>query len=104
MSATLDLDEDGEGLRKGLVTLVLALVEIIDDALEKEAIRRMDSGQLSTKEIERLGGQLKQLTEEIERLKNEEGVDENVSDLRGDLDELVNDALKQLQHADRDND
>lgn len=96
MSTTISLDDDGEGVRKGLVTLVLTLVELLDDALEQEAVRRMESGELSDEEVERLGQQLKQLTDEIEQLKQDEGVNDSVDALRGDLDALVDDALTQL--------
>lgn len=97
MSTQLELGDEGDDLRDGLVTLVLTLVEIIDEALEQEAVRRMESEQLSDEEIENLGTQLKQLNEEIEDLKQREGVEDNVSDLKGDLDSLVNDAVEQLR-------
>ena len=96
MSTTLELDDDGEGVQKGLLTLVLSLVDIIDEALEKEAVRRMESGELTDEEIERLGAQLKQLSAEIERLKQQEGVDESVDEFRGQLDTLVADAITDL--------
>lgn len=99
MSTQLELGNEGDDLRDGLVTLVLTLVEIIDEALEQEGVRRMESEQLSAEEIENLGTQLKQLNEEIEDLKQREGVEDNVSDLKGDLDSLVNDAVEQLRRS-----
>lgn len=99
MSTTLELDDDGEGVQKGLLTLVLSLVDILDDALEKEAVRRMESGELTDEEVERLGAQLKQLSAEIERLKRQEGVDESVDDFRGQLDTLVADAVTHLRES-----
>lgn len=104
MSTQLELGDDEDDLRDGLITLVLTLVEIIDEALEQEAVRRVESGQLSDEEIENLGTQLKQLNEEIEDLKEREGVEDNVSDLKGDLDSLVNDAVEQLRRSDQIND
>jgi hypothetical protein len=104
MSTQLELGDEGDDLRDGLVTLVLTLVEIIDEALEQEAVRRMESDQLSAEEIEKLGTQLKQLNEEIEDLKQREGVEDNVSDLKGDLDSLVHDAVEQLRRSNQIND
>lgn len=108
MSTTIEIGGDGGGdgdgngdgdeseVHKGLLTLVLSLVEILDDALEQEAVRRMESGDLTDEEIERLGAQLKQLDAEITRLKREEGVDEHVDEFRGELDGLLEDAIRRL--------
>lgn len=89
-------ENDGEQLRSGLVTLVLALVEIVDDTLEREAVRRMESGQLSDEEIERLGTQLARLNEEIATLEEREGVSDEVEALRGELDDAVGDVLERM--------
>ncbi|QCJ47360.1 gas vesicle protein K [Haloprofundus sp. MHR1] len=91
------VDIDGEDASDGLFALVVAVVEILVDALEREAIRRMESGSLTDEEIERLGSHLAQLEGEIDRLKEEVGVGDDVDRLRGDLDALVNDALLDLR-------
>ncbi|MBZ6494605.1 gas vesicle protein K [Natrinema longum] len=96
MTSTIDLDGDGENMRAGLLSLVLAIVEILEDSLEREALRRMESGQLDDDEIERLGQQLARLEAEIERLEREEGIEEDVAGLRSDLDSLIDDAIWDL--------
>ncbi len=100
MSDRIDIGgEDGEEaaeLRSGLVTLVCSLVEIVDEALEREAVRRMESGDLDPEEVERLGRQLATLDEEIEELERREGVEDAVAELRGQLDGVVDEALTGL--------
>ena len=93
------IDIDGDDARNGLMTLVVTVVELLVDTMEREAIRRMESGRLTDEEIERLGDQLATLEAEIERLKDDEGIDEPVNDLRGELDGLVNDLVSTTDEA-----
>lgn len=89
-------DPESAELRSGLVTLVLSLVEIVDEALEREAVRRMESGELDPEEVERLGKHLATLDEEITALERRENVEDAVAELRGQLDGVVDDALTGL--------
>ena len=88
------IDVDGDEARDGLMTLVVTVVELLVDAMEREAIRRMESGELTDEEIERLGSQLAALEEEIEGIKRDEGIESSVDDLRGELDGLVRDLVE----------
>lgn len=88
------IDVDGDQARDGLMTLVVTVVELLVDAMEREAIRRMESGELTDEEIERLGSQLARLEAEIEGIKADEGIEEPVDDLRGELDGLVRDLVE----------
>ena len=63
------LDLDGERVRNGLAQLVLTLVKLLHELLERQAIKRMDSGTLTEAEIERLGLTLMQQAEELDRLR-----------------------------------
>jgi tRNA(Met) C34 N-acetyltransferase TmcA len=65
---------DPENIRKGLGQLVLTLVELIRQLLEKQSLRRIEGGSLSEEEIERLGLTLLRLGEEMEWLKKEFGL------------------------------
>jgi hypothetical protein len=63
-----------DNVRNGLVQLVLTLVELLRELLERQALRRIDSGSLSTEEIERLGLTFMRLSEEMDRLKRQFGL------------------------------
>jgi hypothetical protein len=77
---------DGDQVKNGLGQLVLTLVKLLHELLERQAIRRMESGSLSESEIERLGLALMKQAEEIERLREAFGLEEK--DLNIDLGPL----------------
>jgi len=60
---------DAEIVENGLAKLVLSIVELVRKLLEKQALRRMDAGNLSDEEIERLGNALMKLEEKMAELK-----------------------------------
>lgn len=64
----LELDESN--VQQGLVRLVLALVELVRQLLERQALRRIDGGTLGDEQIERLGLTFLRLQEEMDRLKD----------------------------------
>jgi len=77
----INLDHDK--VKNGLGQLVLTLVKLLHELLEKQAIRRVEAGCLSDAEIERIGVTLMKQSQEIERLRKEFGLDEE--DLNLDL-------------------
>ena len=77
---------DRDKVKNGLGQLVLTLVKLIHELLEKQAIRRMDSGSLNNDQIEKLGITLLNQAKEIERLRKEFGLEEE--DLNLDLGPL----------------
>ena len=88
---SIRLDENN--LKEGLLGLVVAVVEVVRDALELEALRQIDSGVLSGEPAERLADALADLTDALERLKAEQGLQEAVSSVRDGLDNLVADIV-----------
>lgn len=84
VSARLNLQP--ENVKNGLGQLVLTLVKLLHELLEKQAVRRIEAGSLSDGEIERLGLTLMRQAEEIDRLRKEFGLDEG--DLNLDLGPL----------------
>lgn len=77
---------DPEDVRRSVAKLVLALVELIRQLLERQAIRRMEAGTLSPEEIERVGLALMRLEETIHSLAEQFGLDP--SELNLDLGPL----------------
>ncbi len=63
-----------EGAEDDLVRLVLAVVETVRQLVERQAIRRVESGKLSDDEIERLGLALMRLEERMSELKTHFGI------------------------------
>jgi len=95
----IDIDENN--LKHGLLGLVIALVEIIRDALNSQAIKRMESGCLTEEEIERLGGALKDIDRAVEEIKKEQGISESVKSVRDGLDDVVDDVFDKLINPQR---
>ena len=60
---------DAEIVENGLAKLVLSIIELVRRLLEKQALRRMDAGNLTDEEIERLGNALMKLEEKMAELK-----------------------------------
>ncbi|MEO6488263.1 MAG: gas vesicle protein K [Thermoanaerobaculia bacterium] len=60
---------DPDVVENGLARLVLSIIELIRRLLEKQALRRMDNGNLTEEEIERLGSALMKLEEKMEEMK-----------------------------------
>lgn len=80
------INADGERIERGLAQLVLTLVELVRQLLERQALRRVEGGTLSDDEVERLGTALMQLEERMEELKGEFGLGDE--DLNLDLGPL----------------
>ena len=68
------ISADPEIVENGLAKLVLSIIELIRRLLEKQALRRMDAGNLTEPEIERLGSALMKLEEKMAELKQTFGL------------------------------
>jgi len=90
----IDINEDN--LKNGVLGLVLAVVEILRDALQNQATRRIESGGLTEQEVERLGVALADLDVAIEGIKREQGLEQAVQSVRDGLDDLVNDVVQRV--------
>ena len=81
---------DPETVERGLAQLVLTLVELLRQLMERQALRRMDEGTLDDDEIERLGQTFMKLAERMDELKAEFGLEDDDLNLNlGPLGSLV---------------
>jgi CRISPR/Cas system-associated endonuclease Cas1 len=67
---------DPNRVEQGLLKLVLTLVELIRQLMEKQALRRIEEGSLSPEEIDRLGRTLMQLENKIRELQEQFEIDD----------------------------
>jgi hypothetical protein len=80
------VNADREGLEKGLAQLVLTLVELLRQLMERQAIRRIDGGALSAEKVEQLGETFMLLEQRMQELKDAFGLEDE--DLNLDLGPL----------------
>jgi hypothetical protein len=92
----MPIDIDEKNLKHGVLGLVLALVEIITDALRLQAVKRMEGGSLTEEEMNRLGEALMDLDTAIEEIKTEQGITESVKSVRDGLDNIVDELLDKM--------
>jgi hypothetical protein len=82
------VNSDPENLEKGLAQLVLTIIELLRQLMERQAIRRIEGGTLSAEEVERLGQTFLGLTERMDELKDAFGL--SADDLNLNLGPLGN--------------
>lgn len=80
------IDADPEAVERGLVTLVLALVELLRQLMERQALRRVEDGTLDDEQVERVGATLLALDERMAELRDHFGL--TPEDLNIDLGPL----------------
>jgi hypothetical protein len=84
------INADPEHVEKGLVQLVLTIVELLRQLMERQALRRMEQGTLSDEEIERLGETFMKLERRMEELKEHFGLEDRDLNLNlGPLGDLL---------------
>jgi molecular chaperone DnaK (HSP70) len=92
----MPINIDEGNLKQGIMGLVVGLVEIIQEVLERQAIRRMEGGRLSDDEIERLGTALSDLKEALENIKKENDLEDAVRSVREGLDDVAGDVVNKF--------
>jgi gas vesicle protein GvpK len=77
---------DPENVERGLAQLVLTIVELLRQLMERQALRRIDGGGLTQEQVERLGQTFMALDERMEELREHFGL--TAEDLNLDLGPL----------------
>ena len=84
------VNADPENLERGLAQLVMTVIELLRQLMERQALRRIEGGTLSDEEVERLGETFMRLAERMEELKREFGLtDEDLNLSLGPLGDLM---------------
>jgi hypothetical protein len=82
------IDADPEKVERGLAQLVLTLVELLRQLMERQALRRMEGGTLTDEQLDQLGETFMKLNQRMDELKAEFGLEDR--DLNLDLGPLGN--------------
>ncbi len=82
----LDSGDDPEAAERGLAALVLTIVELLRQLMERQAMRRVEDGTVTDEQAERLGYTLMRLDERMTELREHFGLEPE--DLNIDLGPL----------------
>ncbi len=82
----LRIDSDPESIERDLVALVLTVIELLRQLMERQALRRVDEGDLSDEQVEGLGLGLMHLDEAMTEIRDRYGL--TAEDLNIDLGPL----------------
>lgn len=80
------VNADERNVEKGLAQLVLTLIDLLRQLMERQAVRRMEGGTLTDEEIERVGRTFMLLEKRMGELKKSFGLED--TDLNIDLGPL----------------
>src|SRR5262249_11545855 len=84
------ISADESNVEQGLARLVLTLIELIRRLLEKQALRRIESGSLTDEQIERMGETFLKLEQKMEELRGAFGLESEDLNLNlGPLGDLM---------------
>jgi hypothetical protein len=84
------IDADPENVERGLAQLVLTVVELLRQLMERQALRRVEAGTLDDETVERLGRTLMALEARMDELKQAFGLaDEDLNLDLGPLGRLL---------------
>ncbi len=68
------IEANPDSVEKGLVSLVLTVVELLRQLMERQALRRVDQGTLTDDQIEQIGSTLMALDQRMAELRDHFGL------------------------------
>ena len=68
------IDADPESVERGLVSLVLTIVELLRQLMERQALRRVEQGSLTDEQVENVGRTLMALEDRMAELRDHFGL------------------------------
>ena len=71
----LDADDDPRAAERGLAALVLTVVELLRQLMERQALRRVEEGSVTDEQAERLGYTLMRLDQRMTELLEKFGLE-----------------------------
>ena len=84
------VNADPEGVDRGLAKLVLTVIELLRQLLERQALKRIEGGSLSDDDIERLGQTFLKLEARMQELKITFGLEDEELNLNlGPLGDML---------------
>lgn len=84
------INANSDNVEEGLTKLVLSLVDLLRQLLEKQAVRRIEAGSLTDDQIERMGDTFMRLEKKMAEMRLAFGLDEEDLSLSlGPLRDLV---------------
>src|SRR5438477_11494440 len=70
------VNTDPQNVERGLAQLVLTLIELLRQLMERQALRRIEQGTLDDDQIERLGETFMKLAQRMDELKEQFGLED----------------------------
>lgn len=80
------VNADPESLERGLAQLVMTIIELLRQLMERQALRRIDGGGLTDEQVENLGRTFMELDKRMAELRDQFGL--SAEDLNLDLGPL----------------
>ena len=72
---TRRVNTDPEHVEKGLAALVLTVIDLLRELMERQAVRASRAARLSAEEVERLGRTFMKLEQRLEELRHDFGLE-----------------------------